>query len=177
VTCLLPLLLFTLKLTIVTLFYSICLLLKRIVFNLSFNSAARAVTKTFKFHHITPNLNFKQWAGRRGCKSCILPRPNHYRMTSPEVKVAWMVSWSKCEELGGHWIKGENHLWEQIQLCGVCLRMSKSPLGLIKHYRLCKIQFAFNRKSNGGSETGSTCTLYLILQMEYMWNFNGKRIL
>jgi len=69
---LLLLLLFARKLTIVTLFYSIYLLLKSIGFNLScggdvewtkpiLNSAARAVTKTTKFHHITPILKSLHW--------------------------------------------------------------------------------------------------------------------
>jgi len=56
---LLPLHSFTLKLTIETLFYSICPLLKRIV--LILNSAARAVTKTPKFLHITPILKCLHW--------------------------------------------------------------------------------------------------------------------
>jgi len=54
-----PLLLlsFTLKLTIVTIFYSIYLLYKRIVLlKLVLNSAAHAVTKTPKFQHITSIL-------------------------------------------------------------------------------------------------------------------------
>jgi len=45
---------FILKLTVVTLFYSIYLLHKRIVFNLS-------LTETPKFHHITPILKSLHW--------------------------------------------------------------------------------------------------------------------
>jgi len=50
-----------LKLTIENIFYSIYLLHKQIVYNLSFNSATRAVTKTRKFHRITPILKSLQW--------------------------------------------------------------------------------------------------------------------
>jgi len=49
---LLLLLVFTLKLTIVTLFYLIYLQLELLNLQLVLNCAAHAVTKTLKFHHI-----------------------------------------------------------------------------------------------------------------------------
>jgi len=52
----------TLKLTIVTLFYSIYLLDKSIIFNLSWRVLLlAAVTKTPKFHHTTPTLKSLHW--------------------------------------------------------------------------------------------------------------------
>jgi len=54
-------LLFILKLTIVTLFYSIYLLHKRIVFNLSLTLLLVLSLKLLNFHHITPILKSLQW--------------------------------------------------------------------------------------------------------------------
>jgi len=46
--------------------------------------------------------------------------PTRYRITSPEVKVVWMIFWWKYDKLGDYWIKGRESPLKQMQRCCIC---------------------------------------------------------
>jgi len=79
--------------------------------------------------------------------------PTRYRITSPEVKVVWMIFWWKYDKLCDHWIKGrKSPLEANSTLLRLFLRMPKSPLLIAT----CTIYTNSTGNQIGRRETGNT---------------------
>jgi hypothetical protein len=84
--------------------------------------------------------------------------PISYRMTTPETEeVGWMISWSKCDILGYHWIKErKSPMGANTTLHRLFLRTPKSPL-LVTTSHCAKFNPFSTGNQNSGCETGNTC--------------------
>jgi len=68
--------------------------------------------------------------------------PTRYQITSPEVKVGWMIFWRKCDKLDDHWII----FWSKFNVAAFVFEDAEVTAA-DSDITLCTIRSEFNRKS------------------------------